>query len=275
MVDRLNLNCASIPSPVVFAWLGEDQGDCDIPLAFNTAALIYDNIKNLQGPQRFDLSWIEAYPELYGCDETDEHFGLYDNRFWKNLNGLRNHQHWQRVWIMQESVLASTLFLICLTAGIDFVIVNTVAKWRIEIFHAVQIGALKKPHFLQAGAFSRLGSDGDLTSTVGLNRDIVFDPPSEDHERMPLPDENAPREIKGGRRSWVISMQGWHYGATDPRDHIYGLAGISNIGILPDYTKSISDAYVEYVSVWLEYWREGGRMPEPFGSELWFLPMGS
>jgi hypothetical protein len=261
---------------IVFAWLGEEQEGCDIPLAFNTAALIYDNIKSLHGSQRFDLSWIEAYPELYGCDETDEYFGPYHNRYWKNLDGLSNLQYWQRVWIVQESVLANTLFLICPTAGIDFSIVNTVAKWRIDIFHAVQIGALKKPGFFQTGAFGRLGSGSSHMRTMGLNRDIVFVPTSEDRENVPTPNEDTLVENEGPVRHhyWAISFQGWRYGTTDPRDHIYGLAGISNIGILPNYTKSVSDVYVEYVSVWLEYWREGGRMPEPFGSELWFLPMG-
>ena len=47
--------------------------------------------------------------------------------------------------------------------------------------------------------------------------------------------------------------------ASDPKDHIYALLGISKIRLRPDYSQrtSIAVVYRDYVAAWLEDWRAG------------------
>jgi hypothetical protein len=58
----------------------------------------------------------------------------------------------------------------------------------------------------------------------------------------------------------LISTYGGEFEASDPKDHIYGLLGITELDITPDYSthKSVSDVYTEYVVAWLEFMREPG-----------------
>ena len=52
----------------------------------------------------------------------------------------------------------------------------------------------------------------------------------------------------------MLSVSAGDLEATDPKDHIYGLLGITGIPIKPDYStdKSVADVYVEYVVGFLE-----------------------
>jgi hypothetical protein len=48
-------------------------------------------------------------------------------------------------------------------------------------------------------------------------------------------------------------------GASHPKDHVYGLLGLSSLRIVPDYSnKSVGDVYAEYVSAVIEGDRESG-----------------
>ncbi|KAL2676487.1 hypothetical protein Neosp_010245 [[Neocosmospora] mangrovei] len=44
--------------------------------------------------------------------------------------------------------------------------------------------------------------------------------------------------------------------ATDPRDYIYGLLAITEIPIVPDYNKTVSDVYIEYTAAWVDTCRD-------------------
>lgn len=43
---------------------------------------------------------------------------------------------------------------------------------------------------------------------------------------------------------WLISTLGAHLRATNPKDHIYGLLGLSGIALCPDYSDSVPVAQV-------------------------------
>jgi hypothetical protein len=57
--------------------------------------------------------------------------------------------------------------------------------------------------------------------------------------------------------SRILSTYGGELKAFDPKDHIYGLLGITELEIIPDYSthKSVPDVYTEYVVAWLEVQR--------------------
>ncbi|KAH8880223.1 hypothetical protein GQ53DRAFT_774360 [Thozetella sp. PMI_491] len=76
--------------------------------------------------------------------------------------------------------------------------------------------------------------------------------------------------------------------ATDPRDSIYGLLSVYDLGVIPDYRRSRSDVYVEFHIKWLEHsrflsdpaheeerydylWNPGLQ----WSTELWFLALAS
>ncbi|RMJ18123.1 hypothetical protein CDV36_002238 [Fusarium kuroshium] len=51
---------------------------------------------------------------------------------------------------------------------------------------------------------------------------------------------------------WWLSLLSADFTATDPRDHIYGTLAITRLPIVPDYTKTVSDVYMDYAARWIK-----------------------
>jgi hypothetical protein len=83
--------------------------------------------------------------------------------------------------------------------------------------------------------------------------------------------------LKAEEKCWKeLSGIGGSYNATNPKDYVYGLLGITGIGLLLDYGdhKSIGDVCRDYCDVWLS-WLQGRRNFDkylhPVPDALWFL----
>jgi hypothetical protein len=49
---------------------------------------------------------------------------------------------------------------------------------------------------------------------------------------------------------WDVFTYGFN--ATDPRDHVYGLLGLGNFGIIPDYTQDLASFLQDLVIAWMK-----------------------
>jgi hypothetical protein len=58
-------------------------------------------------------------------------------------------------------------------------------------------------------------------------------------------------------RRWILAFDIAKLQATNPKDHIYGLLGLTCIPIAPDYSdrKEIGAVYAEFIVAWLDSWR--------------------
>ncbi|RTE83193.1 hypothetical protein BHE90_002270 [Fusarium euwallaceae] len=103
---------------------------------------------------------------------------------------------------------------------------------------------LSRPHYLSPNVWWAL-----TTQLVGV--DLVHQPfvAKETINNKPI----LPKAVQHG---WVMSRYAANLRATDPKDYIYGLLAITELPIIPDYNKSLSDVYIEYTAAWLETCRD-------------------
>ncbi|KAK1639694.1 hypothetical protein BDP81DRAFT_181827 [Colletotrichum phormii] len=78
------------------------------------------------------------------------------------------------------------------------------------------------------------------------------------------------RADEWGLWGWLLMSWNHTLSATDPKDSIYGLLGLTNLPIIPDYSPDVSVAsvYVEYFAQYLAFCKRTGQ-----AKELDLLPM--
>lgn len=232
---------------LVVSWLGapDDVTHC----AIATVEELYSELKRPDS-EILDLKWILRHPTLRESNEP-----------WKALDHLIRLDYWKRVWIFQEIVLARHVVLACGKKAMDWDVLATVSKKLAWLTAEIPKHNIEKPDSLSTLVWVILSTGMGLTWSL-LN--VI-----EDTRR-----QQADSDRTGAlQKNWPLSMMGGKMlRATDPKDHIYGLLGITNLGILPDYSErtSLSAVYCGYVDHWLRDFRSGTACPFP---ELFFLPL--
>ena len=223
---------------VTFAWVGPK----DYSLAFNTINTL-DHILSQNDPKRglvstvpFDPEWLRGYPEL--C--LDGGSGVPNNHLndpWSAVAEFLQHQYWERTWIFQEVILANQLVFI--GPGNSDLTWPTLRDIPQGISSIADSGNEKKrPDFLSETAWNL------LSSRLAWGR-LSWLMLAQARTKIPDPD---------GFKGWIISTFAANLEATDHRDHIYGLLGVSGIPISPDYSpeNKASHVYTEYIAGWLK-----------------------
>jgi hypothetical protein len=199
----------------VIAWLGPDYDGG--AAALKMLGRLSDALK--LHPEGFD--WLKSIPELCTGEEDENHV---PRTPWTWIAALLIRPYWCRIWILQEAVLARDLWFMC---GAELLKFN---RHR-NLFRV----AMKLPTLLHADNFFE-----------GLQRTVGFIAVSVDWanlKRIALF-----RYHRGGRSpnldsdlkllAATCSLQ-----ATDPRDKIYGILGLTKSKILPDYAKPASEVF--------------------------------
>ncbi|KAF4994872.1 hypothetical protein FGRMN_5504 [Fusarium graminum] len=223
---------------VTFAWTGSK----DYSLAFNTIKTISDDIcqytpgKNIPFKTEFDLERLRHHPELcvdQGPDLPNNHL----NNPWSAVADFLQHEYWQRVWIFQEVILTNQLVFISPGgANLPWSMLRDLPQSIRSI--AVSVQEKRKPDFLPDIAWSVLNNPllwGKLSLLLQAQA------------RTKIPDPD-------GFKGWAVSTFAGSLQATDDRDYIYGLLGVSGIPMTPDYSpeNTASHVYTRYVASWLK-----------------------
>jgi hypothetical protein len=141
---------------------------------------------------------------------------------WTACNKLFKRPYWSRLWIFQEVVLARRCFLMCGTH---------LCLWNWAATTALALGAMPhKPEFL--GTTIWLAA----TSGVGwtcMNKITTAQLNCQQNGRAPVPLFAA----------FLYMTHGLF--ASDARDHVYAILGISDVGLVVDYTKSVNTVYTD------------------------------
>jgi hypothetical protein len=165
--------------------------------------------------------------------DTDQGLG---NKVWNSLSALLDRTYWHRVWVVQELALGRTVALYC---GDDWITLDNlilISHWLGQI---VGTGA---PEAFDIGLWSSISSRLGYSSLKFRPLERIF------NFRV----GNVGRLGSAGGFDVVSLFRG--YGATDPRDNIYGLLGLVNLEIEPDYSPSNSAAqvYEDYTVSWIK-----------------------
>jgi hypothetical protein len=205
----------------VIAWLGPDyDGGAE-------ALRLVDRMVAAANLQTSDFRWLKTIPELYKSEGDDKSHVL---QRWEGISQLFDRPYWSRVWILQEAVLARELLLMCGTERTTF---N-----ETENFQSVLFEISANPEFLLE-LLSR-----DITVLVrninwrnwfrissfrALMREYSnnFEAPSSKMIALNL--------------NLLLALMPLH--ATDPRGKIYGLLGIVESTLKPDYTKDAREVF--------------------------------
>jgi len=232
---------------IVFSWLGNDIDG--IGLAIKTFNIIAKEIAHEARkflPKKFvgspcrdmGLTWMKRYPQL--CRIDNEDFG---NTAWDSLVTFFDNPYWSRVWIFQEMVLASRLLFVHGSTSLPLEYLESASLYLIGIR-----GIEAKPvyqHFMDPEIFSEL-TRGMLLPTrpmapIGKARDAML--------------SRAPNEIKaltGNDAFHALIGVSMTRECSDPRDYIYGVIGLTDYRIIPDYSKDFPSVLTDLVCVILE-----------------------
>ena len=216
---------------MVISWLGPHDGT--LSTAFRTIRLISSARRSVNaGPN--DFEWMRSYPELWKEDQTGT--TTWPNKAWEAIDKFLRLPNWRRVWILQEVVLATRLWLMSGVQTLDY-------SCLVDVFIpfvALQVGLVAKPDFLSNTLWTLLSGKGFLSWSQ-----IVY------IEQLR---NNLKSSDPQGRQDcldfiWsTLSLQ-----ATDPKDKIFGLLGICNSSVNPDYFKSVREVYSEFAKEYIRH----------------------
>ena len=213
----------------VFGWLGLDEDGGG--QALRTLETVLDNA--IRYPNTFE--WVQKIPELLSMNKsftTDSGINYQSNDMLEKMLRLLQRPYWTRLWIIQELVLPPKLTLIC---GEEFTDMpetdsfdKTVRKLSVVPINRPQSVTL--PIFMKLReCFSRLRLVAELRSRH-------------------LHGESQASRIWNGTSGFIRArpLLEFHK-ATDPRDHVYGLLGLIDLDIVPDYSENttVADVYIE------------------------------
>ncbi|KAK0738152.1 heterokaryon incompatibility protein-domain-containing protein [Schizothecium vesticola] len=227
---------------VVLAWFGEDDSG-ETSLAFDTVTKVAIEAGRCAdlGPEVFNtLEWMQRYPELRDED------GDGDNSAWTAVAVLINNPYWSRVWIFQEVVLAQRLLLATDRSVMDLAPMHLTMARLLILQGVINQGGMAKPGWVAPIVWTRFASDRYVRyiNVMGVS-----------YDKLRLPGAEADKVgFANLAQRWDLAFRcAIMYDATDPKDLIYGVLGLTNIDMKPDYSqdKTTHDVYCEFAETWL------------------------
>ncbi|KAK4449710.1 heterokaryon incompatibility protein-domain-containing protein [Podospora aff. communis PSN243] len=185
---------------------------------------------SFKGPSAFVPGWIDRCPDIFQDEE---------GRDWDSILALVHATYWRRVWILQERTLAQRAILACGEVSASMRDFSAVASWgKIARFRG-------KPATIGPYVW-------DVITRYCPWETITDTTKSKPRKKHTDGDEPHPTMHRPMQRDWKLSAIGALLKAKDPRDHLYGLLGLTNLDIEPDYSVSVCHLYRRYFTLWLE-----------------------
>lgn len=196
--------------------------------------------------RQYLVDWCQNYPGLFskgGPNDTLEQSG------WHKISRLLTSPYWRRVWIFQEVVLSRRPLFACGSYSMTMESLYVLNNW---------LGSLGKPTTRKPDFIPDL--DWILVRRLFTHWFIALS-----HILCARGTRN-PHAYSKVELDWSVSGG---LRATDTRDHIYGLLGLSHLKITPDYSQdnSVTDTcvkfFVEYLRAYrVDSWRDVFTMGE-------------
>lgn len=210
----------------VIGWLGSDENGGS--QALKTFETLFKNA--ISYPNKFE--WAQRMPELFTLDEkfsTKDGKTYESNHRLEKLYSLLKRPFWNRIWILQELVLPQSLRLMCGEEYMEFpernafyITVNRLARMPVA-----------RPASLPLYLSHRLNECMAALRLVARLRFQQVDQISQG---------NIP--IEGASKFITTRVLLEFHQASDLRDHVYGLLGLIDLEIAPDYREEVTAAEV-------------------------------
>ncbi len=214
----------------VLAWLG-DQDYTDVFEAFEAFSIEI---------QRCRLSGQEVLGSLEWMDDLEL---FRDGKIWDNIEDFLVNSYWSRIWILQEIVLAKWMVLVTSNGSFAWITVASVSSLLVGKTRETWSSPSNQVRLPNSG-FLELGMEGYMPWTA-VGQPIAL----RDSLRFSSETSSSQSFIR-----WHVALQlALEYAATDPRDHVYGILGVTGLDIKPDYTsKTTADVFRDFASGFLK-----------------------
>lgn len=164
---------------------------------------------------------------------------------WEALHQFVDLPYWRRVWIIQEIFLARRVLLICDFEALDFSCIY-------EISSLLTLKEIGSNLSIQAKTQGELGASavGQRLCCSTCYKIISNPAPVLDIYGF-KPDDAKHHIATPGFQIKLLHMT-TQLQASEPRDVVYGLLGLSNLSIDVDYSQTVGTVFSQYVQYWID-----------------------
>ena len=217
----------------VIGWLGLDQDGGS--QAVSTLDNLFKNVRLY--PDNFE--WVERVPELFTVN-APSNIRSGDNAQVNKSNDrieklwrLFTRPFWKRIWILQELVLNPNMRLLC---GEEFMdLPEPIPLWNTVLLLS-ELSQNVRPNSVPLELWMRLN---DCFLTLRLWAQLRL--------RHLHPGAHPSGALEGISGFLYARIRLGLYGASDPRDHVYGLFGLFDLNMVADYgeNSTVADVYIK------------------------------
>jgi Heterokaryon incompatibility protein (HET) len=207
----------------VIAWLGpENERTPEFTLLLETVIRELNDKK----PGSHDAIWMAKYPDFWYQSHGP---GAVTNLYFWAYNQFKSRPYWKRIWTLQEMVLAKRLSFL---DGSKVISYDTLAR-----FHSWINSLAEQSEWFAQYPFISHG----VWAWISIERTWdAFDRVDKLRNRR----ITAPKESSGIDLSIVVTCA--DLVASDAKDNIFGLIGMCQSNIIPDYTQSTKSVFCNY-----------------------------
>jgi hypothetical protein len=285
----------------VFAWLGGEEAE-QASRAVDAYHIILEAIRQLPGydfiRDRAKNSSINGVPiedalaevgdafldRITDCTWLNEHYNAQSDQIKTLFDAahLFSLSYWTRLWILQEIVLARDAVLLCGSKRISWLEVCDVQSWMMLIKMKHSFADL--PHSVPMGDWTALMAIGVSERFDRIRKLDICEPLRKRllrHHSVPPNDVSIKEKLKAHftmtEYQFRMSEGALNYRATDAKDYVYAIGGVTGLRIPADYSPGITvaEVYHGYVVRWLTALAWGEASDVDTGRrivcDLWFL----
>lgn len=168
-----------------------------------------------------------------------------DNKTWHVIEILFRREYWSRVWILQEIVLPPKVYLMCGSIVCDMRFAMLLALWihrRLDC---------ETPMIMDRNLWERLASSSfTMKNTLLFTYQLIRHTGSK--QRFPIVDQDVADRTKVFKDDFDILNEFSARETTLPEDMIYGVLGLIDFQIEPDYTRPVEATFLEVARIGVE-----------------------
>ncbi|KAJ4415007.1 hypothetical protein N0V82_007589 [Gnomoniopsis sp. IMI 355080] len=154
---------------------------------------------------------------------------------WNALSAFSGLRYWRRAWIVQEIFLAQQVLLICDAESLDF-------KYLFEISSLLNLRELQRGQFEQPRHADNFVDCEKCYETITSPAPVLE---IYGFKNSGMSSRMARAELQNSLLGLSVKLE-----ASDPRDVIYGLLGLSKLPIAVDYNQEPGTVFAQYLQHW-------------------------
>jgi hypothetical protein len=234
----------------------------------STATRYFGAPPHIEAVENLTLEELQFdWEQLYACPPERSDF----TAVFGAIADLARLPYWERLWIVQELVLSFHIVFISGTKTTTWEKLYIVWMWQKTFVRKCQPSV--RPDFVPYEEWSiltdlKLDALGFIASIkCGMRFGLL--------NLAPVPYRDYTTTVDNLVTGFVFASMTYHYKATNPKEYVYAMAGVTGVRMRVDYSaeKTVSQVYQDFVELWIAAYR---RCPDALAtkravSALWFL----